>query len=605
MSEHQLGATATAAPLPGNADAGAGVDAGAGETVNVSFVPTSMTLTPPTDDASIGNVNADMSTPYVDPNVIPNVNVNVNPNVNPNVDPNVNPNVNLNVAPSAGQNVNPNVNVNVSPNVSLAHPDPHIEDLTTRFVNAMLPPGGVGVPIATVPAGVSTAPPVVSTVAPNVLQAQQPSGIVSAAPSYGYATVGYPVVTSVPLFTQAQAPYSSAGLIGAPSYGGHPLAPTLWNWHQLAQPHHVTNQFAPPSQLGPYFPAQYRMVSTPPVVSTPPAVSQGVSFVGPTPTPVVPVQAGPPIVQAPPVSSVALGANTAPSYVYGAPQSQASYWGSSQPQSSVSSSLFRPELPPPGASNVIHPSISSSSRHRPEYGLEYLDQRTIDSAINGECVALEDFLQQSECDELKSNIDTMGNLQVKSVRVRKNINSVLKWLEAWAPYEMVLCKRYGYNVYYEMARYRMFIIGISQKFRFQSVAAYDLRHRQRLANAGSFLFSSVDHELYVTTFDIGAIKSTNRCGKCGSSDHGTSECSRSAGAAKGNPDKSKGQNRGKKTGKGDEICYNFQSGSCSWGANCFRRHKCVGCGGDNPQSSCNSTSCKAAVARAASAPAGS
>ena len=133
-------------------------------------------------------------------------------------------------------------------------------------------------------------------------------------------------------------------------------------------------------------------------------------------------------------------------------------------------------------------------------GLEYLDQRTIDSAINGECVSLEDFLQQGsfDVDELKPNIDTMGNLQVKSVRSRKGINSVLKWLEAWAAYEIVMCKSYGYNVYFEMARYRMFIIGISQKFRFQSVAAYDMRHRQRLAQAGSMLFSSVDHDLYVT-----------------------------------------------------------------------------------------------------------
>ena len=314
-------------------------------------------------------------------------------------------------------------------------------------------------------------------------------------------------------------------------------------------------------------------------------------------------QAPPTVVPGPTVSSAAPGANTAPSYIYGAPQAQPNYWGSSQPQTQVT--FARPDLPPPsGATNFIHPSANSlPARHRLDVGLEFLDQRSIDSALNGECISLEDFLQQGsfDVDELKPNIDTKGNRQVKSVRSRKCINSVLKWLEAWAPYEIVMCKSYGYNVYYEMARYRMFIMGISQKFRFQSVAAYDLRHRQRLAHSGSLLFSSVDHDLYVTIFDIGAIKSSGKCSRCGSGDHMTSECSRSAGGAKGNPGRGRGQGRGKTLGRGDnnEICYNFQTGNCSWGSNCFRRHKCAGCGGDNPQSSCTTASCKAAIAWAA------
>ena len=492
MAEHQLGATATSAPPK---DDDIDTEASADDTTGGAGAP-------PVDTSVAPGGNPDA--PGLDVNVpVPNVNTNVNPNVNHNVNPNVIPNVNV--------NVNPNVDTNVNPNVSLAHPDPQIEDLTTRFVNVLLPTSGVGVPTSTVAATVSMAPPIVSTVAPNVWVGQQPSGIVSSAPSYGYATVGYPVVTSVPLFTQAHEPFQPAGLYAAPPYGAHPLAPSPWNWQQLTQPQHVVNPMTQHSQLGPYLPAQFRMNMAPP------AVNPGVNFVAPTSAPFVPMQAGTSIAQAPPAPAVAPGANTAPSYVYGAPQSQASNWGSSQPLPSSSSSAPRPDLPPPGASNVIHPSISSS-RHRPDIGLEYLDQRTIDSAINGECVALEDFLQQGslDCDELKSNIDTMGNLQVKAVRAKKGISSVLKWLEAWAPYELVLCKCYGYNVYYEMVRYRMFIIGISQKFRFQSVAAYDLRHRQRLAHAGSFLFSSVDHELFVTIFDIGAIKSTNRCNRCGS-----------------------------------------------------------------------------------------
>ena len=152
-----------------------------------------------------------------------------------------------------------------------------------------------------------------------------------------------------------------------------------------------------------------------------------------------------------------------------------------------------------------------------------------------------------------------------------------------------------------MARYRSFIIGISQKYKFPYVAAYDLRHRQRLAHAGSFLFSSVDHDLYVTIFDMGAIKSASRCARCNSGDHVTSECGKSsAGPSRGQANRSRGQNRSRKGNGGKEkveICYNFQSGSCSWGGSCFRLHKCAGCGGDSPQSSCSTASCKAAANR--------
>ena len=55
---------------------------------------------------------------------------------------------------------------------------------------------------------------------------------------------------------------------------------------------------------------------------------------------------------------------------------------------------------------------------------------------------------------------------------------------------------------------------MSQKVKFKFVAAYDLRHRQHLANTGSLAFYRVDHELYVTIFDAGAIENSGKCGKC-------------------------------------------------------------------------------------------
>ena len=191
----------------------------------------------------------------------------------------------------------------------------------------------------------------------------------------------------------------------------------------------------------------------------------------------------------------------------------------------------------------------------------------------------------------------MGNVQIKSVKSRKAINGVLKWLECWCNYEMLMSMNFGRNVYLEMERYRSFIIGISLKYKFTHVAAYDLRHRQRLAYSGSFLYSQVDHDLYVTIFDASAVKSTGKCSKCASTDHTTSECHiKPAGAGRGSSTR-RSSGRGRRGGTGrSEICYNYQTGNCNWGGDCIRRHKCVGCGADNPQSTCGNPSCKTAVA---------
>ena len=94
-------------------------------------------------------------------------------------------------------------------------------------------------------------------------------------------------------------------------------------------------------------------------------------------------------------------------------------------------------------------------------------------------VNLEDFISNhvNDCEEIRSQIDNMGNVQVRSVKSRKSINGELKWLEFWGNYEMLMSMHFGHNVYIEMALNRSFIIGISQKYKFSYVAAYDLRHR--------------------------------------------------------------------------------------------------------------------------------
>ena len=222
---------------------------------------------------------------------------------------------------------------------------------------------------------------------------------------------------------------------------------------------------------------------------------------------------------------------------------------------------IHPGFQPPQSAPFFESQAPSVRREQPQprvdnrceqldTGLEFLDRKNVDSAVNGEFVHLDEFLcnNSADVDELRSTIDEMGNVQVRSVRGKRGINSVLKWLEAWVNYEMIMCKRFGYTLYYEMARYRAFIINISQKFKFSYVYNYDVRHRQRLANARSCLFSSVDHDLYITIFDTGAVKSLAKCAKCSSVEHSTSQCDRVSGNGKGAGARGRGQARGRRGG---------------------------------------------------------
>ena len=398
-----------------------------------------------------------------------------------------------------------------------------------------------------------------------------------------------------------------------PSYGGHALPAHLWQTqsghNNPAQPAQYV--VAPSTQIGPSAPARPDHVPGSPGGAA--SAWANTSSYGPTgySSAQPATQVVPPTLQswAPIANSYA----TAPQAVPYPTPSQVVYrhtppQGVSAPQLVVSGPLLpdsaaRPSYSGPSSTNAIHPSASASGvRPQTDLGLEFLEQKTIDAALRGECANLEEFMSChiNDAEELKSQIDNMGNVQIKSVKSKKHVNSILKWLECWVNYEMLMCRHYGHNVYLEMAKYRRFVIEISQKYKFSHVATYDIRHRRRLAHSGSLLYSQVDHDLYVTIFDSGAVRSSGKCAKCASLDHVTSDCSvKSAAAGRGSTTR-RGPGRGRRWGGAgrSEICYNFQSGNCSWGGDCIRRHKCVGCGGDNPQSTCGNPSCKAAVSGA-------
>lgn len=267
---------------------------------------------------------------------------------------------------------------------------------------------------------------------------------------------------------------------------------------------------------------------------------------------------------------------------------------------------FAEQQPAAPHTNIANPHTNNAGFPL-EVGMEFLTPRTVNTALNGEFASLDEFLDcNADTDEIKSFVDPNGMVQVRSVRAKRSIVSLYKWLEAWLIYMMLMAKAQGFATFYQMARYMGFILNIAQKFKIASVLSYDVRHRQRLAQTGSVEFSRLDHELFVTTFDVNAAKS-NKCLKCGASDHASADCVRRTASGNGglnNRGASSGSNAGGSNFRGPqkpfvdrstEICFMFQFRKCRWADKCQRRHVCATCQGPEPQCACPNAKCKAAT----------
>lgn len=235
-------------------------------------------------------------------------------------------------------------------------------------------------------------------------------------------------------------------------------------------------------------------------------------------------------------------------------------------------------------------------------GLEHINQRIISSALMGELVQLDELLCGSiaENDDFKPTIDMSGNIQIKVVKSKRQINSLYKWLEAWGLYERILVPYYGVNVFNEMSRYRGFLLSLSSKYKLSPILNYDAAHRTRLSARRSMAFySAVDYHCFITTFDSSSLRTGQKCQKCSSFDHSTSECfSGSAARGQGRPNRAAGRGdvgrseqyrsgggAGRAEG-GGEACWSFQSGNCR-NNQCKRRHACYLCGGPEGLDKCS------------------
>ena len=240
--------------------------------------------------------------------------------------------------------------------------------------------------------------------------------------------------------------------------------------------------------------------------------------------------------------------------------------------------------------------------------LAHLDHKLVTSAKTGVFVNLADYLPR--VDKVKDNDTSVeasmtlaGSLHFHP-RNKAVLDSFHTWLSAWNIYEQVLVK-FRPELYFALSDYRQLIQDCDRKYAWESVFAYDVRFRCRLAaSPNPFSFGSIDSELFVTILDASAVKTSTTCFRCKSRDHKVGQCPFQAHQPSVAPDKTGPQSKNTERRptrptpwyhNNQEGCNNFQFDKCRF-PDCTRAHVCRQCRGPEPHSRCKHCNSSATAA---------
>lgn len=215
--------------------------------------------------------------------------------------------------------------------------------------------------------------------------------------------------------------------------------------------------------------------------------------------------------------------------------------------------------------------------------------KTIEAAINGEFINLEEFLvpinysSNVNHTEYETVLDNDNNLIHRPKKYSRKITNFDSWQQAWACYERLLIGVLGTAVHECLADYRSFMYDANKKFLWHSLSLYDYKHRLRLSTqqvlGERLAFHIPSQDLMSTLLDSTAIRTNAvRCARCRGYDHHVSSCPF--------PEAARPQTAARQTVSA-EICLNFNRKRCSLGDRCRRRHVCKSCQGKLPFVDCS------------------
>ena len=196
----------------------------------------------------------------------------------------------------------------------------------------------------------------------------------------------------------------------------------------------------------------------------------------------------------------------------------------------------------------------------------HLSNHQISAITNGEYVDLASLLPFSSLlrDRVNSNLKLqVGNegltIPLPSPAQRPKINSIDRWLDAFAIYSSVILSSYPSRGA-DLFSYQQLIRESARKFPGMAWYVYDVEFRRRASHNLSKKWGERDVQLYLDTFT--GLPKAIICKSCSSSDHFTDSCPLSPRSKD-----SQGPNRA-------ELCYNFNKGVPCARTPCLYRHQC-------------------------------
>ena len=218
--------------------------------------------------------------------------------------------------------------------------------------------------------------------------------------------------------------------------------------------------------------------------------------------------------------------------------------------------------------------------------VEGISDRSLRNALKGNYANLEEYLPAISCTlDINENETLMesasGILSYKSKRSQNSINDLGTWLQAYLNYQHVMVRVHGLVAYFAMHDYINYIYDSDIKFQWDTVQAFDIRHRQKISGK-TINMKAIDPLMVATMLDKVSVKDYAKCTKCKSRHHSTEDCPLSSTQPSGTK---RNRNKGKPK---DEICKAFNTKACTF-QGCKRQHKCYGCRGDLPFQECCKT----------------
>ena len=247
------------------------------------------------------------------------------------------------------------------------------------------------------------------------------------------------------------------------------------------------------------------------------------------------------------------------------------------------------QRPLPGLRPVSDTSDVRHLRHHPG-----ISEASIRKILSGEYCELSSMLpaeiETLKEDEYETYIEN-GQLKCKIKEQKRDINSIICWIEAWAHYERIMGEYHGWPALKFLHEYKLRVLKWYKKYSWSSIYKWDVELRKE-KSLKSIDFVSHDAALFAHHFDQTTYKpkKKEKCNYCNEETH-KGPCNPfrggpGTGTSTGQSRQTIGQYR--YSAARPDSCYFFNNSQCL-NQYCNRPHCCKSCGGPMPSYECRSS----------------